>query len=434
MNAKSLLILSLAANLLLAVLLARKPASAAPAPAPARVDQTPSPGGSPAADPSPAAGDGPAPAGVIRTTNTLSRTFGWEAVESADYKQYIANLRSIGCPDETIRDIIVADVNKLYDAKKKAVRGESKPFEFWKPGNPFLAGMDTANMEAVNKLEKEKNDLLRALGIEPDVRSTAMSTMMNPFERMMDFLPDAKRSKVMELMMEYQTKMAKASEGGRPDPEDIGRVQKEMEAAIAKLLTPEENFDFQMRFSMTANVLRNQIGGFEPTQDEFVKIFNLRKEFDDQHSIFGRSSETPEERKQREADEKTLKETLKTALGESRFADYEMAQDWTFQQAHQAAKRSDLGPDVAKQAWQMRKDAEAEARKLRQNKDLKNEERQAALAAIRLESEQAIQKLYGDEGWQNYRRGNGASWLDNIFRETKSPAPQSAPVAVPTAN
>jgi hypothetical protein len=420
MNAKSLLILSLAANVLLAVLVAKRPAAAPPAPSRPAPEAAKSPDATPPTAPAKPAPQAEAPEAQVKT---VARTFGWEAVESADYKQYIANLRSVGCPEETIRDIIVADVNKLYDAKKKATRGESKPFEYWKPGNPFLANIDTTHMEAVNKLEKEKNDLLRALGIEPDVRSAAMSTMMNPFERMMDFLPEAKKSKVMEMMMEFQTKMAKASDGGRTDPEEIGKVQKEMEAAIAKMLTPEENFDYQMRFSMTANMLRNQVAGFEPTQEEFVKVFNLRKEFDDKYSIFSRGSETPEERKARETDEKALKDALKASLGEQRYADYEMAQDWKYQQAHQAAKRSDLDINVAKQAWQMREDAEAEARKLRQNRDLKIEDRQASLAAIRLEAEKSIKALYGDDGWNNYRRGNGASWLDTIHKEKAQPTP-----------
>src|SRR5687767_8219127 len=41
-------------------------------------------------------------------------TFHWSEVESADYKEYIAKLRAVLCPEDTIRDIIVADINKLY--------------------------------------------------------------------------------------------------------------------------------------------------------------------------------------------------------------------------------------------------------------------------------------------------------------------------------
>ena len=416
MNTKTLLILSLAANVLLAVVLTQKPAptpTPAPAPSAIPVPATPKPATSSVTEPEPAA--------TITKTNTLLRTFGWEAVESADYKQYIANLRSIGCPEETIRDIIVADVNKLYDAKKKAVRGEKKAFEYWKAGNPFLANMNSEASEAVANLEKEKNDLLRALGIEPDLRSTTMSAMVNPLETMMDFLPEDKKSKVMETMMAWQSKLAKMVEGGNPLPEDIAKIQKGMEAEIAAMLTPEENFDYQMRFSMTANIMRQTLAGFEPTQDEFVKIFNLRKEFEDEYSMLSRGAETPEETKMRKAAEDALKETIKTSLGKDRFADYEMAQDWKFQQAQTAAKRSNLGPEVAKQAWEIRKSAEDAAAELRKNKDLQKAEKDAALAAMRLEAEKSIRQLYGDEGWENYRRGNGDSWFNQIYREPKTP-------------
>jgi len=40
--------------------------------------------------------------------------FSWHSVEAEDYKRYIANLRNIACPEATIRDIITADVDKLY--------------------------------------------------------------------------------------------------------------------------------------------------------------------------------------------------------------------------------------------------------------------------------------------------------------------------------
>src|SRR6266404_5314233 len=34
------------------------------------------------------------------------KAFDWLALESADYRQYIANLRAAGCPEQTIRDLI----------------------------------------------------------------------------------------------------------------------------------------------------------------------------------------------------------------------------------------------------------------------------------------------------------------------------------------
>ena len=55
----------------------------------------------------------------IRTNTILRRQlFSWRDVESPDFTTYIANLRGIGCPEQTIRDIIIADVNQLYSRKR----------------------------------------------------------------------------------------------------------------------------------------------------------------------------------------------------------------------------------------------------------------------------------------------------------------------------
>src|ERR1700722_18469255 len=39
--------------------------------------------------------------------------FRWSQLESTNYLTYIANLRAIGCPAQTVRDLIVADVDSL---------------------------------------------------------------------------------------------------------------------------------------------------------------------------------------------------------------------------------------------------------------------------------------------------------------------------------
>ena len=421
MNLKTILVLSIVANVILAVSLTQKKAPTPPTPpASAPAPKTTPP--EPSVTPEPIST--PAPESMSQT----DKTFGWENVESPDYKEYIANLRSIGCPEETIKDIIVADVSKLYKEKKREARGEPKEFEFWKPGMPFLAAANSKDMEESRKLDKERNEVLRALGIEPDTASLAMSSMMNPMETMMNFLPEDKKAKVIETMMDHQAKMAKASKGGQPDTRVIADVQKSMEAEIAKLLDADENLNYQLRFSMTANQLRMGVGGFDPSKEEFMTLFNLRKEFDEQHSILNRSSETPAEQKQRQAAEKILKETLKEALGEGRYADYEMAQDWKFKQAHMAATRTGLGTDEAKAVWEMRKAAEDQAKELRRNREMEKAQRDAALAGIRAETEASIRDIFGDKGWENYTRGNGTTWLNGI---SKLPEDLTAPAPTP---
>src|SRR5579859_842446 len=57
--------------------------------------------------------------------------FSWQQLESPDYPTYIAHLREIGCPEQTIRDIIIADVNQLYAKKRLAELAAAEP-QWWR--------------------------------------------------------------------------------------------------------------------------------------------------------------------------------------------------------------------------------------------------------------------------------------------------------------
>src|SRR5258706_6363078 len=67
-----------------------------------------------------------------RTSVVVRRQFfTWREAESADYPEYVANLRDIGCPEQTIRDIIIADVNALY-ARKRATELVTTDHQSWR--------------------------------------------------------------------------------------------------------------------------------------------------------------------------------------------------------------------------------------------------------------------------------------------------------------
>ena len=56
----------------------------------------------------------------IRTNLILQpHVLTWQDIESTNYPGYVANLRGIGCPESTIRDIIVADINQMF-ARRRA--------------------------------------------------------------------------------------------------------------------------------------------------------------------------------------------------------------------------------------------------------------------------------------------------------------------------
>lgn len=71
-------------------------------------------------------GPGPAVGSISKlpegTSQSGAKPFHWSQIESRDYRIYVANLRSIGCPDLTLRDIISADVASLYTARRRALQ------------------------------------------------------------------------------------------------------------------------------------------------------------------------------------------------------------------------------------------------------------------------------------------------------------------------
>jgi hypothetical protein len=59
---------------------------------------------------------------IATTPARESKSFNWSEIESTDYRTYIANLRGIGCPEQTIRDIITADVNSMFAERREKFR------------------------------------------------------------------------------------------------------------------------------------------------------------------------------------------------------------------------------------------------------------------------------------------------------------------------
>lgn len=81
--------------------------------------------------PDPAAGVSDAPAVQAATSVSSepiveSKPFSWSQVESPDYRIYVANLRGIGCPEQTIRDIITTDVRSAFGPRREALERKQK--------------------------------------------------------------------------------------------------------------------------------------------------------------------------------------------------------------------------------------------------------------------------------------------------------------------
>ena len=76
----------------------------------------------------------PAPDPVVITNverEVITNQIQWAQLESEDYRTYIARLRSVGCPEQTIRDIIISDLDKVLAPRVSAASGHRKNLQYW---------------------------------------------------------------------------------------------------------------------------------------------------------------------------------------------------------------------------------------------------------------------------------------------------------------
>ena len=406
MNARGLLILSLVVNVaLFAALLRPKPP--APQAAPDLAHATPA-----------------LPAAKPRTltqviTNTVSQRFGWNSVESDDYKKYITNLRAIGCPEETIRDIIVADVNKLFEPRRKALRPAGDGFKFWKSGRAASRGPDEELVKQTQALAKERRDLLHSLlGEDFSDPQEMLAALVSPVAGMLDFLPPARQTQVLELEQRFAARLAAAA--GQTNAAALAKtINAEKDAELNKLLTGDERETYELTTSRTASVMRSQLGEFDPTEQEFRDIFKARKKLDESFLQFSDPAD-PAIRDRREAALLTAYAEIHKSIGDARWNDYRAAREWGVgSPLRQIAEAAQIPQAEAMKVPDLRDAARAQAIRLRNDTTLTDSRREAALLAVQNETRAAILRVLGPTA--------GPAYLDHpatksLFGEVGRPA------------
>ena len=264
----------------------------------------------------------------VVTVTKPQTSFDWRTVESDDYKQYIANLRAIGCPEKTLHDIIMADVNDLY--RQRARASTTNRFEYWQPGllgNAF----DEKRVAQQQEQTKERRDLLATLLGESysEQADPTGGQLLSPMEQMTgDFLSPDKQATMKALEVKYAGRLMKAArDSGGEDGPAMNSVLADKDAEMLTMLSPEEKFEYDLRLSQPAILLRMNMGDFEPTEQEFRDLFKTAKKFTDQFGvgIFMRTGQNgPAAPPAIE-----MMNEFKVALGEPRFQEFQKQGAWS---------------------------------------------------------------------------------------------------------
>src|SRR6185369_17539837 len=166
-----------------------------------------------------------------------------------------------GCPEETIQDLILAEVNRRYAAKTRELWPDRfKPTEFWKTQkyDPAENRKNRENARKEREWQKEKSALLvELLGFDPEKKirlEEGWDEAMDWQQSRVAFLPEAKREAVLKYMDEFDEKMQDFYQRSQGLWDGETRAeQKQLEAekmqGLAQLLTPEELREYELHSS-----------------------------------------------------------------------------------------------------------------------------------------------------------------------------------------
>jgi LysM repeat protein len=332
--------------------------------------------------------------------------FTWDQVESSDYATYIANLRDIGCPEQTIRDIIIADVNAVF-AKRIAAEVRTPDQQWWRSMPD--ARLSTAATAKLRELEQERRTLLTSL-LGPGWGESSLASLQPARAAVvldgpvLGNLPTDTKASVNQAVAASQARLealyAKAeSEGRNPTAAELAAVREQTRVELQKILAPAQLEEFLLRYSQNASNLRSQLGEmkyFSATPDEFRALFRVTDQFDQKLAALADSTD-PNDIRQRQSLEAQRERAIKLALGDQRYALYQRLQDPNYRDAYAQATAAGT-PGAAQTVYAVNQATDQEiARTLNQSSNLTPEQLAVALKRVELQQLEATTAAVGQE-------------------------------------
>lgn len=353
---------------------------------------------------------------------TVTNEFRWRQLESEDYRTYIERLRSVGCPEQTIRDIVISDLDKLMAPRLQAANGRRADLQFWHSEEEELAN-DRDPREArraQREVDREKRAVIEELlGVDLVRERMRLKGEQDYYERRMAFLPEERRTELRKVMERYdeleQGIRDKEWEEGvglsAQERAQLRKLREQRQSEIDGLLNPEEREQYGLWMSESANAARSATYGMEITKEEFLVVYEAQKTFDQQWAASDPEFMDENGRQRWQAARQQMETDLQRQLGTERFVEYKRGQDPDFHQLSAAATRFKLPKETSKKAYEVKRAFLEIRQTVDGNPALSPEQRQQVLQAVQQESERTMRSLLGESAFRYYLRTGDPTWL-----------------------
>jgi hypothetical protein len=336
----------------------------------------------------------------------------WQSLRPDD-PALVARLRAAGWPEDAIRALVTAYVQDHFRARERALFSSSSSPDYWSQ-SAYSARWSPEARKAQRDLAREKQTLLKSL-LGSDLAPEPS------FDPRMAGLTPAQAESITMIEEDYAVLTAEIR-GDRTlgstlllpeDREKLAFLEKEKAADLAKVLSPEQLLDYELKNSPTATSLRYNLTAFNPSEQEFRAIFALQKQLTERLG----SPFTDRSASQRDAHTKAQTEIdaqVKQLLSPERYEDYTRAKDYDYRTLYQIAGKLQLRPENALAAYEVKTDIETRARALKPTPGPDTISAYTkARTALAQEAEKRLIEAIGQRGYEAYK-ANSAFWLKNL--------------------
>ncbi len=353
---------------------------------------------------------------VITVTNELR----WQQLESEDYRTYITRLRSIGCPEQTIRDIVIADLDKLLAPRYQAIYGRRKQLNYWHSEEEELANnFDHRQwLRQEKEIDREKREAIQELiGVDLVRERLKLKGYEDYYERRLSFLPEDRRGPVRRVLEKYdeqeQALRGKEREEtlSAEEQAQLKQLRAQRQAELAGELSPAERQQLDLWTSPSANEVRRAMYGMDATEQEFTSVYGLRKSFDERWEAGNLDLDDNATSEQWARAKIELDAQIRAQLGDQRYAEYKRGEDFDFHQLNAAVSRYNLPRERAAEVYELKRMARDARETILTQSNLTPEQKEAAISSVARETERAAKSALGEKAFQFYQRRGTADWI-----------------------
>jgi hypothetical protein len=261
----------------------------------------------------------------------------WRHVDRPEYLTYLQALRAVGCPEDKVRQIALADLERRFLEERRKVAVELD-WSWWKPGDASLTGA-WRQAEMVAKIEVQRRNMLeRLLGRISTGDGFARLLWHVPLtgEVLGGLTPDhhnpvqeiCRRS--LQRQQEYQWTRFRANEP--INPVEQARMREQTRQELRQVLSPAAFEEFMLRYSHHSESLRAEFGEIRLSPDEFRRLFRGLDLMTQQMQLeFGTlAAMSARERDRYETQRGSI---IRAVLGPERFETYLAQRDLPFRKA-----------------------------------------------------------------------------------------------------